>query len=148
MGCEESKVDQPPTPAEWDPYSYLDHSIACWDADRRAPFALVILNQAITNTPLFLTLWKNGKSPPAPPARARTDAAAARLRVCADGGANRLFDALSERDREKFVRPPPRPPPPAARAKQRGGSSPTASSATSTRCATTSPTFTSRAACR
>ena len=78
MGCEESKVTATTTTAtatttattasaiiataatatEWDPYSFCDGQVD-WEAGEQPPFALVILNQAITNRDLFAALWKN-----------------------------------------------------------------------------------------
>jgi thiamine pyrophosphokinase len=55
-----------------------------------APPDLLILNQPITNFTLFTRLWKH------------TD-----YRICADGGANRLFDMFEgdlEKQRTDFVR--------------------------------------------
>lgn len=57
MGCEESKVTTATT-TEWDPYSFCDGQMD-WEAEERPPFALVILNQAITNPDLLAALWKN-----------------------------------------------------------------------------------------
>ncbi|CUS10247.1 unnamed protein product [Tuber aestivum] len=63
----------------WTPGDFLDPS---GDEDSQ-PFALLILNQDITNLKLFETLYKNSK-----------------LVICADGGANRLYDAYTtEEDR-------------------------------------------------
>jgi len=56
MGAEESKFARPPT--EWEPYSHCDSSVN-WEAQGKPPFALIILNQKISNKKLFFALWRN-----------------------------------------------------------------------------------------
>ncbi|KAH0612539.1 uncharacterized protein H6S33_008919 [Morchella sextelata] len=56
----------------WDPARYIDPAR---EDDR--PFALLILNQEISDLELFGNIWANSS-----------------FRVCADGGANRLYTAL------------------------------------------------------
>ncbi|KAI5792312.1 thiamine pyrophosphokinase [Pyronema domesticum] len=69
----------------WDPYSYFSPSIN-FPQDGPGPFALLILNQPIFNKSIFLNLWRK-----------------ATLRVCADGGANRLFEALTPSERGLYL---------------------------------------------
>jgi thiamine pyrophosphokinase len=56
-------------------------------ADPSSEPDLVILNQPIASLGVFKQLWKHS-----------------RFRVCADGGANRLFDLLQGEARAEFVR--------------------------------------------
>lgn len=49
-------------------------------------YHLVILNSASYSAKLTTAIWDNCK-----------------LRICADGGANRLFDSLTETEREKYI---------------------------------------------
>ncbi|KAH8155247.1 uncharacterized protein LAJ45_00256 [Morchella importuna] len=73
MGSSPSK---PPT--VWDPARYIDPARSDDDDDDDdRPFALLILNQEITDLELFENIWANSS-----------------FRVCADGGANRLYTAL------------------------------------------------------
>ncbi|RPA94115.1 thiamine pyrophosphokinase [Choiromyces venosus 120613-1] len=58
----------------WTPGEFFNPS----GNEENQPFALVILNQEITNLKLFETLYKNSK-----------------VVICADGGANRLYDAYT-----------------------------------------------------
>ncbi|KAF8249832.1 thiamine pyrophosphokinase [Wilcoxina mikolae CBS 423.85] len=83
MGCDKSKIITSTT--EWAPYSFCDANIN-WEGEGRLPFALLILNQRISNKALFTALWKNSS-----------------LQVCADGGANRLYDSLNPDERVKFL---------------------------------------------
>jgi hypothetical protein len=53
-------------------------------SDGRSKQSLIILNQPITRRDIFEKLWDNCD-----------------YRICADGGANRLYDLLSEGDRER-----------------------------------------------
>jgi hypothetical protein len=53
-------------------------------SDEHAKQSLIILNQPITRRDIFEKLWNNCD-----------------YRICADGGANRLYDLLSEGDRER-----------------------------------------------
>lgn len=53
-------------------------------SDGHAKQSLIILNQPITRRDIFEKLWNNCD-----------------YRICADGGANRLYDLLSEGDRER-----------------------------------------------
>ncbi|CAZ79964.1 unnamed protein product [Tuber melanosporum] len=65
----------------WMPGDFFDSSGD--EGEDNQSFALIILNQEITNLKLFETLYKNSK-----------------LVICADGGANRLYDAYTtEEDR-------------------------------------------------
>ncbi|KAA8906653.1 thiamine pyrophosphokinase [Sphaerosporella brunnea] len=89
MGCEESRVTAPTNGARnhtaWAPYSFFEAELD-WETTGRPPFALLILNLQITNKKFFAALWKNS-----------------RLQVCADGGANRLYDSLDEKERAQFL---------------------------------------------
>jgi hypothetical protein len=63
MGCEESKFeDRCIASAQhhtaWVPYSFFE-SGADWENEGKPPFALLILNQKISNKKLFTALWKN-----------------------------------------------------------------------------------------
>lgn len=48
------------------------------------PYAMIILNQPITRKDIFLRAW-----------------AASEMRLCADGGANRLYDLFNDEQRSK-----------------------------------------------
>ena len=61
MGSEESKAVTP-NASEWDPYSFFDPEID-WENGRRPPFALLILNQQITNKENLINLWKHCTCP-------------------------------------------------------------------------------------
>ncbi|KZF20736.1 Thiamin pyrophosphokinase [Xylona heveae TC161] len=61
------------SPYEWRPVEYMKQG-------SKAKFALLILNQPITDIPVFERLWEN-----------------AAVKICADGGANRLHDLLLDR---------------------------------------------------
>ncbi len=49
-------------------------------------YHLIILNSASYSAKLTVAMWNNCK-----------------LKVCADGGANRLFDSLAESERDKYI---------------------------------------------
>lgn len=75
----------------WDPYSFFDRAVGSsinLEARKPPQFALLILNQEISDEKRFEALWENST-----------------VRVCADGGANRLFDFLrnDEQLREKYL---------------------------------------------
>ncbi|KAI5779326.1 putative thiamine pyrophosphokinase [Geopyxis carbonaria] len=65
----------------WDPYRFFERDCS------GAEFALLILNQRIEkHDELFAALWHN-----------------AAVRVCADGGANRLYDSRNEAERHSWL---------------------------------------------
>jgi hypothetical protein len=70
MGCEESKFKACNSTAcngskntAWVPYSFFEEDVD-WETAGRPPFALLILNQKITNKKLFTALWKNCQCAP------------------------------------------------------------------------------------
>jgi len=67
MGCKESKVnnawgESSPTVTYWNPSSYYDTGDAATETEQRHPFALLILNQRITDKKCFTALWKKCQS--------------------------------------------------------------------------------------
>ncbi|KAL7271324.1 thiamine pyrophosphokinase [Rhizina undulata] len=80
MGNDESKV------IEWWPTSFFSDEFSEDEEKGFKPFALLILNREILNLKMFKATWKN-----------------AQLRICADGGANRLFDALNPEERTEYI---------------------------------------------
>ena len=65
MGGRSSKHNEPEdTPTHWEPYSFFDSNAGTtWAESGRRPFALLILNQDITDSPRLRGLWKNGTPP-------------------------------------------------------------------------------------
>lgn len=45
----------------WDPAGYFEVEGSTWEESGRRPFALVILNQEITDGPRLRALWRNGE---------------------------------------------------------------------------------------
>ncbi|KAL7417542.1 thiamine pyrophosphokinase [Mrakia frigida] len=71
----------------WDPSTFLSPINPSSSTSPRPPQALIILNLPILRLDIFERAWKS------------TD-----LRYCADGGANRLFDAFrSEHERRRYL---------------------------------------------
>ncbi|KAK9456506.1 thiamine pyrophosphokinase [Dipodascopsis uninucleata] len=64
---------------------YSSFLLEDYSAKGKEPYALVILNQPIGELEVFKRVWRN-----------------ASIRVCADGGANRLYESLEESERSQF----------------------------------------------
>lgn len=64
MGGNATKPNEDPTTTNWEPYSFFDADPdVTWEESGRRPFALLILNQEITDGPRLRALWRNGTFP-------------------------------------------------------------------------------------